>query len=130
MQLLSDLLNGHVGHYTVISPFAVYGDYSEPNAEDGTLFELPADSKPGERAIGGSTLYGPMKVACERIISEVFPDRWMSVRLTSGSRPLDREASNRRMTYWRARVRDYAEILLPGPPDRLVAHFEVRDMAE
>jgi 2'-hydroxyisoflavone reductase len=130
VRLSSDILRGHVGHYTFVSSIAVYSDFSQPNAEDGpkAQFEDDADNA-GQRAYGGSALYGPMKVASERVIRESFPDRWVTVRLTVGAGPGDRAASTRRMAYWGARVRDYDEILVPGPPDRLVAYIDVRDMA-
>jgi nucleoside-diphosphate-sugar epimerase len=125
----SEILRGHVGHYTFISSIAVYADLSAMNQEDDAKLTLPEDMQPGERAYGGSTLYGPMKVRCEEVIAETFPDRWLVVRPTSVSGPLDHGASNRRTGYWGARVRDYAEFLVPRPRQRVVSYIDVRDMA-
>ena len=129
--LSSDLLKGHVGHYTFISSIAVYSEFSHPNKEDDatvTLDEAGLENA-GTREMGGSALYGPMKVRSEAVIADAFPDRAVMVRLTAGTGPGDHGASTRRMAYWGARVRDYDEILVPGSRDRLVAYIDVRDMA-
>jgi 2'-hydroxyisoflavone reductase len=126
----SEILRGHVGHYTFISSIAVYADLSAINREDDAKLTLPEDiDQPGERPYGGSTLYGPMKVRCEEVIAEAFPDCWLAVRPTSVSGPLDHGASNRRTGYWGGRVRDYAEFLVPRPRQRVVSYIDVRDMA-
>lgn len=129
--LSNAVLAGHVGHYTFISSIAVYADPSQVNREDDPLLELDPEelSRPSERSYGGSSLYGPLKVCCERLIAEVFPDSWAAVRPTSVSGPLDHGASNRRTGYWAARVRDYDEILVPRPGDRTVSYIDARDMA-
>jgi 2'-hydroxyisoflavone reductase len=128
VQLSTDVLRGHVGHYTFVSSIAAYRDFSHANKEDDPKAEVEGDiDNPQERAIGGSSLYGPMKVLCEGVINEAF-DRAVIVRLTAGAGPGDHGASTRRMAYWGQRVRDYDEILVPGPPDRLVAYIDVRDM--
>lgn len=126
----SEVLRGHVGHYTFVSSIAVYADLSAVNHEDDAKLTLPEDiDEPTERPYGGSTLYGPMKARCEEVIAEAFPDRWLVVRPTSVSGPLDHGASNRRTGYWAARVRDYAEFLVPRPRQRMVSYIDARDMA-
>lgn len=127
VRMSTEVLRGHAGHYTFISSIAAYADFSHPNKEDDELAKLESDA-PGERAYGGSALYGPMKVLCEQVIAEAFPQN-VAIRLTAGAGPGDHGASTRRMAYWGERVRDYDEILVPGPPDRLVAYIDVRDMA-
>jgi 2'-hydroxyisoflavone reductase len=126
----SEILSGHVGHYTFISSIAVYADFTRRNDEDSPKVELKDDpDKPRERAFGGSSLYAPMKVLSEGVIAEAFPEHWATVRPSSVSGPQDHGASNRRTGYWAARVRDYEQILVPGPPDRLVSYIDARDMA-
>lgn len=125
----SAVLRGKVGHYTFFSSIAVYRDFREPRMETDPLVDMYPEQV-AERKIGGSPMYGPMKARCEGIIAEAFPGGWMAIRLTSGVGPNDHGASNRRTAYWAARVRDYDEIIIPGPPDRPVAYIDVRDMAD
>lgn len=128
VRMSADVLRGKVGYYAYISSIAVYADFKAPRKEDDPLID-PYPQAVTERLIGGSPMYGPMKVRCEKIIRETFPDGWLAVRLTSGTGPRDLGASNRRTAYWGQRVRDYDEILVPGPADRPVAYIDVRDMA-
>lgn len=130
VELSSEILRGHVGHYTFISSLAVYSDFTHPNSEDDAKLTLEGGTDTSnERSYGGSSLYGPMKVRCEEVVARSFPDGWLVIRPTSVAGPLDRGASNRRTGYWAARIRDYAEILVPSPRERIVSYIDVRDMA-
>jgi 2'-hydroxyisoflavone reductase len=126
----SEVLTGRVGHYTFVSSVAVYADFSRPNAEEDPKAELDCDlDSMGESLPSSLTLYGPMKVRCEEVIARAFPDRSLVVRPTAVSGPLDHGASNRRIAYWAARMRDYDVVLAPRPRNRLVSYIDVRDLA-
>src|SRR4051812_49750315 len=49
VDLTTEMLRGHVGHYTFISSIAVYADFGHPNREDDALAELPGTLDVQER---------------------------------------------------------------------------------
>jgi 2'-hydroxyisoflavone reductase len=131
VSLSTAVLRDRVGYYTFISSIAAYADSSRVNREGDPTLELDGDrDHPVERAYGGSSLYGPMKARCEQVIAAAFAGGWAAVRPTSVAGPHDLGASNLRTGYWAARVRDYDEILVPRPRDRIVSYIDVRDLAE
>jgi 2'-hydroxyisoflavone reductase len=110
-----------VDHYVFVSTIAVYADTSRPVTEKSGLKELedPATESVHEH-------YGELKVACERVVTEVFPDAHTHVRPGLIVGPHD---PTERFTYWPRRVARGGEVLVPGRPGRQVQIIDVRDLA-
>ncbi|HET7377843.1 MAG TPA: epimerase, partial [Anaerolineae bacterium] len=71
--------------------------------------------------------YGPLKVACERVVQEVLPNRNLIIRPGYIVGPHDHTD---RFTYWPWRVAQGGEMLAPGQPDQPVQFIDARDLAE
>jgi 2'-hydroxyisoflavone reductase len=70
--------------------------------------------------------YGPLKVACERQVTEVFEDRACVIRpgfIVGPNDPTDR------FTYWVRRGAAGGEMLAPAPPDHGLQWVDARDLA-
>jgi 2'-hydroxyisoflavone reductase len=117
------LLAGSVGHYTFVSTLSVHPDDVAPGAdEDAPLSDPPAENV---EEVTDET-YGPLKVACERMVAAAFPERALIVRpglIVGPDDPTDR------FTYWVRRVAEGGEVLAPAPPGDPVQFIDVRDLA-
>lgn len=123
VQQSAEALRDRVGHYTFISTISVYPDTSAPNDEDspvGTL-EDPTTEEVNE------TTYGPLKVLCERSVQKALPTKTLVLRpgLIVG-----RYDPSNRFTYWPDRIARGGDVLVFGPPSRVVQFIDVRDLAE
>ena len=110
-------------HWTFVSTINVYDSTDvpgtpatlnllEPRWDDVDLGEDP-------------DAYGPMKVACERIVQEGAAASFV-VRPGLIVGPDDPTG---RFTYWPARLADGGDVLAPGSPDDVVQVIDVRDLA-
>jgi 2'-hydroxyisoflavone reductase len=118
----AELLRGSVGHYVFVSSGSVYSDPQPGFDETAPTEEL---SEPDSEDVMAH--YGALKAACERVVSEVFPDAHTNVRSGLIVGPHDPTG---RFTYWPLRVAAGAELLAPAPPERAVQFIDVRDLAE
>lgn len=112
-----------VSHYTFISTGSVYADPGPGTDENAALAELPS----GEDADDEGARYGPLKVLCERVVTEGSPGRAFIVRpgvLVGPHDPTDR------LRYWIRRVRRGGPMVAPGRPAREVQMLDARDLAE
>ncbi|HVL63900.1 MAG TPA: NAD-dependent epimerase/dehydratase family protein [Actinomycetota bacterium] len=116
------LLRDASDHYTFVSTISVYRRWNEA-AEESEVLDPPP---PGEREVTGDT-YGPLKVACEEVVREVFGRRALVVRPGIVVGPHDHTD---RFTYWVARVAAGGEVAAPGPPETPVQVVDGRDLAE
>jgi 2'-hydroxyisoflavone reductase len=110
-------------HYTFVSSLSAYADDVVPGATEETPSVDP--SPDDEEEVTGET-YGPMKVACERLVTEAFPGRASIVRpgfIVGRNDPMDRFA------YWARRADQGGEVLAPEPRDMLVQLVDARDLA-
>lgn len=117
----AEALKDVVGRYLFVSTISVYSDFTRPGiGEDGPVFEPDYESldRSGDR-------YGPMKVACERIVQEVYGGRALIVRPGVVVGPDD---YTDRLPYWVRRVSAGGEVLAPGRPDAPVQLIDARDM--
>jgi 2'-hydroxyisoflavone reductase len=116
----AELLREHVGRYCFVSSISAYADLSGPTDEGSPLAELddPETEDVDEH-------YGALKVACERVVQEVYGKRALIVRPGLIVGPHD---GSDRFTYWATRLARGGEILAPGPPERLVQFVDVRDL--
>jgi 2'-hydroxyisoflavone reductase len=117
----AELLRERTGRYLFVSSVSAYASFAEPVSEDSPLAELedPDTEEVMEH-------YGELKVACERVVQEVFGGRATIVRPGLIVGPWD---PTNRFTYWAARLARGGEILAPGPPERNTQWIDARDLA-
>jgi len=117
----AELLRGSAGHYLFVSSGSVYAepflaDYDESaptvELEDPQSEEVDRD-------------YGALKAACERVVSEVFPDASTNVRAGLIVGPHDPSG---RFPYWPLRLALDGPALAPAPPERFTQFVDVRDL--
>lgn len=118
------LLAGSVAHYTFISSISVYADFKQPHMDESAPIGVLAD--PTTEEITNET-YGPLKVLCEQVVEQAFPNRALIVRPGYIVGPHDHTD---RFTYWPHRVARGGEVLAPGDPEAPVQFIDVRDLAE
>jgi len=125
----AELLSPRVKRYLFVSSISVFTDASRPGLTEkdpvGAL-EDPASEEIGKH-------YGPLKAACERVVTEVYGPRALSVRpglIVGPHDPTDR------FGYWVARfvhphlLGDRApSAVVPQPPSRPVQLIDARDLA-
>jgi 2'-hydroxyisoflavone reductase len=120
-RLVSETLDalGAIGHYTFVSTISVYADLSTPPTESSPLAELREPTEVWEEA------YGELKVLCENVVRERFPDAFIPrPGLIVG--PWDPTG---RFTYWPTRLAAGGRVLAPLPPDADTQVIDARDLA-
>jgi 2'-hydroxyisoflavone reductase len=123
------LLAPRVGRYLFVSSISVFTDASRPGLDEsapvGTLPD-PATEEIGKH-------YGPLKAACEDVVSEIFGERALNVRpglIVGPHDPTDR------FGYWVARFchprllgERPPEAVVPLPAERPIQLIDARDLA-
>lgn len=124
VQLSAQALVGHTDRYVFISTVSVYAeDNPRGMDEDSPLAKLKDESV---EEITGET-YGGLKVLCEKVVEEAYPDRALIIRpglIVGPHDPTDR------FTYWPWRIAQGGEVLAPGNPHQPQQVIDVRDMAQ
>jgi len=125
----AELLAPRVGRYLFVSSISVFTDASRPGLTEKD--PVGALDDPDTEEIG--KYYGPLKAACERVVSEVYGYRALSVRpglIVGPHDPTDR------FGYWVARFVHPAllgdrppEAVVPNPPSRAIQLIDARDLA-
>jgi len=113
------------GHYAFVSSVSVYDESAREPREGDPTAPLPGEIDPADETVDGKT-YGPLKAACENVVSAAFGDRALVVRpglIVGPNDPSDR------FTYWPERLARGGDVLAPGPPARFVQVIDVRDLA-
>ena len=118
----ADLLQGRVGWYSFVSSLAVYADFSARDADE----DAPLASPPDPPSDDVAAHYGPLKVQCEQIVADRFPDTSTMTRCSIIVGPHD---PTHRFTYWIARAAEGGTMLAPGDPAQTVEFVDVRDLA-
>ena len=119
-------LDGRVGHYTFISTVSVYAPIDKgPVDEDSPTESLDASERDTE-VVDGRT-YGALKVLCEQLALEAFPDSCTVVRPGIVGGPHD---PTDRFTYWVRRCASGGEVMAPNRPDQPVQVVHARDQAD
>ena len=121
----AELLAGRAGHYTFISSGSVYADTSRPGVDEtAPVHELPPDA-PEE--LTSPELYGGHKASCERVVTDLFGERALSVRAGLIVGAWD---TTNRFTYWVTRIAAGGEVLAPEPRRQPVQVVDARDLSD
>ncbi|MCA9726155.1 MAG: NAD-dependent epimerase/dehydratase family protein [Candidatus Eisenbacteria bacterium] len=119
-----EALRGNLGHYVFISAMATYG-----NPPSGPLTESHPVLEPAPEDVSEITLetYGALKVTCERIVREAFPENHTILRPQVVAGPYD---GSDRLAYWVRQASRERETLAPGDGTDHVQLIDVRDVAD
>ncbi len=119
----TQLLRNQVANYLFISTCSAYSyDNEGPVTEDG-LLHTPIDESIEQ--VDRHT-YGPLKVMCEDVVAEDFPDNHLIIRpgiIIGPHDPTDR------LVYWLRRFSRADKVLCPDTKDQPVQLIDMRDMA-
>lgn len=119
----AEALRGRVGRYVFVSTGSVYAEQDRhPLREDHPL--LPAAPEDLTEVTGET--YGPLKVTCERIVREVYPEAFTVLRPQIVAGPFDHTG---RYPYWVDRAARGGEVLAPGDGLDFVQVIDGRDQA-
>lgn len=119
----AQMLRDSVGHYVFMSAVSVYGAPAA-GPVDESFPQLP----PAAESVTGidRDTYGPLKVTCERIVEEYYPDRSTLLRPQIVAGPHD---PYDRFSYWVRRVTQGTEMLAPGDGSDFLQVIDARDVA-
>lgn len=110
--------------YVYISTVSVYADLTKPGADETAPLATLAD--PETEEINGET-YGPLKAACDALVSREIGEKALIIRPGLIVGPWD---PTDRFTYWPVRLAAGGEVLVPDETDAPVQFIDVRDLAE
>ncbi|MCI0714062.1 MAG: NAD-dependent epimerase/dehydratase family protein [Chloroflexi bacterium] len=118
------LLQDAVKQYLFISTISVYANIEhDPNThEDSPLATLEDETT---EEITGET-YGGLKVLCENVVMDYYPDHHIMVRPGLIVGPHDH---THRFAYWILRGAAGGTMLAPGDPEQPMQFIDVRDLA-
>jgi len=119
----SEKLCSRVRHYVYISAVSVYGDPARGPVRESHPRSPPAGDDVTE--IDQAT-YGPLKVACENLVSTIIGDRCTLLRPQIVAGPYD---PFDRLSYWVRRATQGDEMLAPGSGADHVQFIDACDMA-
>ena len=119
----AETLRSSVKRYVFISAVSVYGDPDQRPVQETHPLLAPAGEDVTE--VNGET-YGPLKVTCENIVREIFPDRFTVLRPQVVIGPHDPSG---RYAYWLQRAMQGSEMLAPGDGSDHLQLIDVRDLA-
>lgn len=125
VEVTARVLAGRVGRYCLISTGSVY---RLDAVDDGGWVDEASplvDPPPAVHAERTPELYGPLKVACERVAEEVFGAGALILRPGIVAGPYD---PTNRFGWWVARLARGGETLAPGPPEGPVMVIDGRDL--
>lgn len=111
------------GHYTFISSVSVHREDALPGIDEDQAVHIPDRS--GREDVTDAS-YGPLKVACELEVQDVFAERALIVRPGLVVGPYD---PSDRFTYWPHRVAQGGSVLAPEPREYGLQWIDARDLA-
>jgi len=118
-----ELLAHSAKYYLFVSTRSVYAPPYRRGFDESALTvdpDIDLGKDPGQR-------YGALKLMCERVVAERFPDTYAVLRPGLIVGPHDPSG---RFTYWPLRFARGGTVLAPAPPDRQVQFIDVRDLGD
>jgi 2'-hydroxyisoflavone reductase len=123
VRLSAQALKESVGQYVFISTVSVYADYDDIGIDEEYTLATMEDETVEEIT---ETTYGPLKVLCEKVVQEMYPDNTLILRPGLVVGPYDHTD---RFTYWPVRVARGGDVLAPAGPDEPAQFIYARDLA-
>jgi 2'-hydroxyisoflavone reductase len=120
---LATALGGRGGTYVYISSVSAYSPLVPPNYDESAALATIEDPEATEVT---NENYGGLKVACERVSTELFGPDTAIIRPTYVIGPYDRSY---RFTWWVDRLAKGGTVLAPGDPDDPIQVIDARDQA-
>ena len=121
-------LRGRTGAYVFVSTTGVYSETDRVGCDEDAPLRRLADETDDLRTEDDVRHYGALKVLCEQEVTRAFADTGTAVILRPGPIVGPHDLTDR-FTYWPRRAAAGGRALVPGPPERLVQHIDVRDLA-
>lgn len=123
VQVSAEYLRASVKRYVFITAVSVYGDPDQRPVYETHPLLPPATEDVTEV---NSDTYGPLKVACEQIVQEIYDERATLLRPQIVVGPHDPSG---RYAYWINRAARGGEMLAPGDGSDHVQIIDARDLA-
>jgi 2'-hydroxyisoflavone reductase len=120
---LAAALGERGGRYVFISSVSAYSPSVPPDYDESAPL---AEIEDAEATQVTNENYGGLKVACERVSTELFGPDTTIIRPTYVIGPYDRTY---RFTWWVERLARGGSVLAPGDPDDPIQLIDARDMA-
>ncbi len=121
-----ELLKDHTDLYLFVSTISVYPATPDQSpSEDWAWDKLNQLEDPTVEEITGKT-YGGLKVLCEQVVHEYFPENHIIPRPTIIAGPHD---PTDRITWWSRVLTTQDEVIIPEPPAGLAQFVDAHDLA-
>jgi 2'-hydroxyisoflavone reductase len=120
---LHDALRDRGGHHVFVSTVSVYQEPDGPGADEDSPLLAPA---PEDATEVTNETYGPMKVTCENVATELYGDSGLTIiRPTYIVGPRDMTA---RYPWWPLRAARGGPMIMPGPAEAPMQCIDARDL--
>jgi len=123
VRLSAEYLKDSIKKYVFVSTVSVYADFSKPGINEDSALSKTDD--PTAETVTNDN-YGPLKVLCEKAVTDVYGDNALIIRpglIVGPHDPTDR------FTYWPVRIKKGGEVMAPAPPDAPTQFIDGRDLA-
>ncbi|MEX0877220.1 MAG: NAD-dependent epimerase/dehydratase family protein, partial [Phycisphaerales bacterium] len=122
-----ELLRDHTDLYLFVSTISVYpASPDQSPREDWPWDRLRGLKDPSVEELNNDT-YGGLKVLCEQVVHEYFPDNHIIPRPTIIAGPNDPTDS---ITWWTRALATLDAVVIPEPPAGLAQFVDSRDLAD
>jgi nucleoside-diphosphate-sugar epimerase len=119
-----ELLKDHTDLYIFISTISVYDKAPGVMGINEDAPKIVLDDPTVEEVTGET--YGGLKVLCEQVVCDIFPDNHCIPRPCVIAGPND---PTDRVTWWARALSTQDELILPSPPAGLASFIDSRDLA-
>ncbi|MGB1286684.1 MAG: NAD-dependent epimerase/dehydratase family protein [Aggregatilineales bacterium] len=124
VRLSAEYLKDRVKQYVFVSTISVYEDGLAPNFDEDAPLKTLEDESVEE--VTGET-YGGLKVLCENVVQELYPDTYLISRPGLIVGPYD---PINRLPYWVTRIAQGGRVLAPGKSENPLQLIDARDIAD
>ena len=123
VRMSAEHLKNSVKKYVFVSTVSVYADFSKPGINEDS--DLSRTDDPACETVTNEN-YGPLKVLCEKAVTDIYRNNALIVRpglIVGPHDPTDR------FTYWPVRIKNGGEVMAPAPPNAPTQFIDGRDLA-